>query len=234
MTSSKVLSVVISLVIPYLVVSLSSMQIRKKYRSNIVGSHFLPSLPVSRGFEHSKSFQNGQTKLNLASTISLDTTVLSGGKFGLQRLGFCILLITLMGNRFFRSLNAESSGSPSESGGKSEASSAKSLPIQNIIKHFLKSLGVIAGGLSSKVTSSIDLIKNAASSIFGGSGEESIKLDDWNVCKLQQRESLYGGRYTRYQFELENIASRLPLYIGQEVSDTFTFSNYCELNHALN
>lgn len=196
------------------------------------------SLPMSEGLTHSKSYRNGPTKLNLAHTISLDTAVLSGSKFGLQKLGFCILLITLVGKKFLKSLNPDSLDSSAESGGNRDAStSSKSLSLQTMIKSLLKSFEVIAGGMSSKITSSIDIIKGAASSMFGRNGEESIKLDDWSVCKLQQRESLYGGRYTRYQFELENIASRLPLYIGQEVSDAFFCQSFrsqpCQNNNFL-
>ena len=155
-----------------------------------------------------------QMKLNMIHTISLDTAVLSGSKFGLQKLGFCMLLITLAGSRFFKSLSSESQV-PSGKGQTPKSSGS----VKNIVQSFVKGLVNISMSIVNTVFSAFGAVKNAAKNVVGGNSvEEDIKLDDWNVCKLQQREVLFGGRYTRYRFELENTASKMPLYIGQEVS----------------
>jgi hypothetical protein len=159
---------------------------------------------------------------NMIHTISLDTAVLSGSKFGLQKLGFCILLMTLAGSRLLKSLSSESQV-PSGKGQSPKSNGS----VKNIVQFFIKSLANISVSLVSSVLSTVGVLKNAAKSVVGGNSvEEDIKLDDWNVCKLQQREVLFGGRYTRYRFELENTASKMPLYIGQEVGNN-RFLSFC-------
>jgi hypothetical protein len=160
-----------------------------------------------------------EMNLNMIHTISLDTAVLSGSKFGLQKLGFCILLMTLAGSRLLKSLSSESQV-PSGKGQSPKSNGS----VKNIVQFFIKSLANISVSLVSSVLSTVGVLKNAAKSVVGGNSvEEDIKLDDWNVCKLQQREVLFGGRYTRYRFELENTASKMPLYIGQEVGNNNLF-----------
>jgi hypothetical protein len=150
-------------------------------------------------------------------SISLDTAVLSGSKFGLQKLGFCALLLALAGSRFFASFNDENGVSKQ----KSQSSKATSTPsVKNVILSFFKSIASIGGNISSKITSSVQSCQAAVMSALGSSSPaKDINLLDWSVCKLQHRESLFGGRYTRYRFDLENPSSKIPLYIGQEVND---------------
>ena len=155
-------------------------------------------------------------------SISLDTAVLSGSKFGLQKLGFCALLIALAGSRFFGSFK-DKNGAPQKKNQSSKTASTTS--VRNVILSFFKSFASIAGNLSSKITSSVQNFPSTVMSMLGSSSpSKDIKLDDWNVCKLQHRESLFGGRYTRYKFDLENPSSKIPLYIGQEVIS-------CPLSH---
>ena len=152
-------------------------------------------------------------------SISLDTAVLSGGKFGGQRNCFCVLLIALIATRFFKSLSGESETSSIKSPPPKATSST---PAQNVIESLIRKFASITGALSATIQSSIAGLKDAATSMLGVKKlAEDVKLDDWNVCKLQQREALFGGRYTRYRFDLENSSSKMPLYIGQEVRREF-------------
>lgn len=169
--------------------------------------------PNGRTVDRSPTFKLSKP-LSMHS-ISLDTAVLSGGKFGGRRNCFCVLLIALVASRFLKSLNGESEISSSKS---PQSKATNSSQAQNVIQLLIAKFTSITGVINTAIQSSIGALKEAASSMFGikKSGGD-VKLDDWNVCKLQQRETLFGGRYTRYRFDLENSASKMPLYIGQEV-----------------
>lgn len=206
--------------LPFLVIGLLTPQ-RTRIKHGIVNNDFnkLRNKCLSTSCLHQKLSGYERKNLQLsAHTISLDTTILSGSKFGLQRLGFCILLITLIANRFFRSSTRfESSNENRESGGRMVGDNAESegdSSARGFFHQFFNHLQIMFDGLTSKV----EQIKGSVTDKLGWSREVTIKLDDWSVCKLQNREILYGGRYTRYRFELENSASSIPLYIGQEVS----------------
>lgn len=193
----------------------------RRYNSRHIGTE------ISRENAFQNNPENGmQPKLLSVHSISLDTAVLSGSKFGLQKLGFCALLMALAGSRFFGSFNDENGANQS----KSQSSKATSTPsLKNAILSFFKSFASIARNLPSKIISSVQNFPAAVMSALGSSSSaKDIKLDDWNVCKLQHRESLFGGRYTRYRFDLENPSSKIPLYIGQEVTwfDFRFFHNY--------
>ena len=158
-------------------------------------------------------------------SISLDTAVLSGGKFGSQRNCFCVLLLALVASRFLKSLSGESEASSIKS---PESKATASSPAQNVIESLIRKFTTITGALSATIKSSIAGLKEAATSMLGLKKlAEDVKLDDWNVCKLQQREALFGGRYTRYRFDLENSSSKMPLYIGQEVCREFQMKSTC-------
>ena len=208
------LAIYLYLIIPFLVVGFTPLQRRAKFGSSLNRFQTSGTFSLSDKSSHRTFSRIGRTKLNLAPTISLDTAVLSGNKFGLQKIGFCVLLLALLGKQFFKSVSPDSY---EESGGQ-VSKNAKSATPGNLIQSFFKALEIITEGLTSKISSSVEVLKNAVSSIFGGAGGEAIKLDDWNVCKLHLREGLFGGRYTRYRFELEDSSAKLPLYIGQEVS----------------
>lgn len=211
---------IIFLVFPFIVTGFHRpLQTVSRHRTTKIDIHSWKSTAFHEGRSALKHATAKQMKLNMMHTISLDTAVLSGSKFGLQKLGFCILLMTLAGSRLFRSISSESQ----VSSGKGQTPKSNG-SVKNIVQFFIKSLARISGGLVSSILSTVDVIKNAAKFVAGGNSvEKDIKLDDWNVCKLQQREVLFGGRYTRYRFELENTASKMPLYIGQEVGDSYLF-----------
>ena len=214
--SSRLLVIALYLVAPYIIASLYvPVQPCLKYRACSTPSKPMGALQHSGTMWQTKSAPYSRTQLNLAHTISLDTAVLSGSKFGLQKFGFCILLMTLVGKRFYKSMTPDAE---SGSDDRSKSTSSKALTLRNLIQSFFAGLDIFIESLSTKFASSVEFIKSKVSSVFGLNKGENIKLDDWNVCKLQLRESLYGGRYTRYRFELENSAAKLPLYIGQEVS----------------
>jgi len=45
---------------------------------------------------------------------------------------------------------------------------------------------------------------------------EETDIKDWNVCVLEERESLSGG-IIKYRLSLPNPSATVPLYVGQEV-----------------
>lgn len=211
---------IIFLVFPFIVTGFHRpLQTSSRHGTSKISVLSLKPFAFHQGKTVDKYATAKQMKLNMIHTISLDTAVLSGSKFGLQKLGFCILLMTLAGSRLFKSLYSESQV-PSGKGQTPKSNGS----VKNIVQFFIKSLASISMGIVNSVLSTVGVLKNAAKTVVGGgSVEEDIKLDDWNVCKLQQREVLFGGRYTRYRFELENTASKMPLYIGQEVRCCYLF-----------
>jgi hypothetical protein len=217
--SSKFLTILIfTFVLPYYVIGLLTPQLRIKNRLGIINhgglrNKFSPNLIIGK---------ESPTELrSIQSTISLDTAILGGSKFSLQRIGFYVILITLIANRLF--LASKEDDSETESVDREAIKDSGSSSIRKILQFLSKYSKAISKSVSSVIFNFVQAVKETIEKVILNREEILVPLEDWNVCKLQQRESLYGGRYIRYQFELEKPNSKIPLIIGQEVRNFLRF-----------
>jgi hypothetical protein len=220
--SSKFLTMFIfTFVLPYYVIGLLTPQLRIKNRLGIINQGRL-----RRKFAPNPSIGKvSPTKLrSIQSTISLDTAILGGSKFSLQRIGFYVILITLIANRLFlASKEGDSERDYEKSVDRETIKDSGSSSIRKILQFFSKYSKAISKNVSSVIFNFVQAVKETIGKVILNREEILVPLEDWNVCKLQQRESLYGGRYIRYQFELEKLNSKIPLIIGQEVRNLLRF-----------
>lgn len=210
--SSKFFTVVIiSLVLPYYVIGLLTPQLRIKNRLGIINHGGFKSKSIADVLDRKISTTK---RRKLQSTISLDTVILGGSKFSFQRIGFYVILITLIVNRLFLASRGDVlEKNTQKSTDRQTTKDSDSSLIQKILQFFSK----YSKAISKVFFSSVQVVKEAVANIAYPNREENVPLEDWNVCKLQERESLFGGRYIRYRFELEKPTSKISTFIGQEV-----------------
>lgn len=224
--SSKFSTIFIfTFVLPYYVNGLLTPQLRIKNRLGIINHEMFESKSAPNLILGKVS----TTKLrSIQSTISLDTAILGGSKFSLQRIGLYVILTTLIANRLFLASKGDSESNSEKSMDRETIKDSDSSLIRNLIHFFSKYRKAISKYVSSIFLNLVQAVKVTVEKVILNREEILVPLEDWNVCKLQQRESLYGGRYIRYQFGLEKPTSKIPLVIGQEVRILLRFLNYYE------
>jgi hypothetical protein len=178
------------------------------------------------------SRRSTKTSLSSISSLSLDSSILPGhrlvgGGSGAQRLALFVLLTLVALRSVFPSVvsslrsfafsDGEEQIIGSTSSGVPPSATKLVTSVQKVFSSVISYAGNLVMEARSKLSAVYGDIEARVLSLLVST--DVVQLDDWKVCSLKSRELLSGGRYCRYRFELENGGAKIPLYIGQEVSN---------------